>query len=299
MIYSHNRNLFEEILSFQFVSSTSLMFYIAQTFDMFSGLRVLILRSTISTFVEVDEVGRTFSIIAIIEALSLFLITYGYSEIYGQTLKTWPAAIYLGTLLIMIVCALCFTWVHTDLIRCIGATNGDRLDYVVLFIHRSLYFLLKDGIQRNEQAQFEAENEVKSTANDEITSVWKLDDDSECVKLKTLLSTDANKKKWKSGPRKASPVFSTRIHRIENSRFDSVGGKHISAESEKPKAELPFFISQFAHCPWLNVDWQSQLILRCEHSWWILRLPVDVSIADDRLIFCSQISQSCSMAVRA
>lgn len=90
------------------------MFYIARTVDMLSGLRVYALKTTISIFVDSNEIARTFSIIVAIEAISQFVFVYAYTEVYSRTIESWPAAFFFMTLIVFVVCSLCFTYVGSQ-----------------------------------------------------------------------------------------------------------------------------------------------------------------------------------------
>lgn len=50
-----------------------MMMYVARTFDASISFRALVLRSILSKYVLVEELGRSFSIIAIIEAFGKFV----------------------------------------------------------------------------------------------------------------------------------------------------------------------------------------------------------------------------------
>lgn len=90
------------------------MFYIARTVDMLSGLRVHALKTTISIFVDANEIARTFSIIVAIAAISQFVFVYAYTEVYARTIESWPVAFFFMTLIVLIVCSLCFTYVRSQ-----------------------------------------------------------------------------------------------------------------------------------------------------------------------------------------
>lgn len=84
------------------------MMYIAQTFDAFTSIRALVIRSIISKLVEADELGRTFSMLAIIESIDRFIFLSFYSIIYEQTIETWPGAFYFVSFLILVITAVLF-----------------------------------------------------------------------------------------------------------------------------------------------------------------------------------------------
>lgn len=113
--------------------------YVARSLDMFVSVRALTIKSTISTFVEVEELGmlthiigsimiyvcvvdhnsyiavlylmfagRIFSIIGILEAFGKFVFVSWYSIIYEETLETWPSAFYMCSFVCLVVTAVLF-----------------------------------------------------------------------------------------------------------------------------------------------------------------------------------------------
>lgn len=89
--------------------TTSVMIYVGRVFDAFVTIRGLVVRSVLSKFVDPDELGRSFSIIGIIEAIGKFIFVFVYSTIYENTLETWPGAFYLATFIAMIATIILFT----------------------------------------------------------------------------------------------------------------------------------------------------------------------------------------------
>lgn len=105
---TRKEQLIESNLCFQLNAATSLVFYIARTFDIFYGLRALVIKTILSVFVDANEIRRTFSIISALEAITLYSLSKAYTVIYARTKETWPAAYYFVTILVLIVCACCF-----------------------------------------------------------------------------------------------------------------------------------------------------------------------------------------------
>lgn len=85
--------------------------YIARTFDLFISIRALVIKSTLSKYVDADELGRSFSIIAIIEALGKFVFVALYSVVYENTLENWPAAFYFFSFIFLVITAILFWYV--------------------------------------------------------------------------------------------------------------------------------------------------------------------------------------------
>lgn len=85
-----------------------MMLYVARTFDAFISIRALVLKSILSKFVEADELGRSFSIIAIVEALAKFVFVFLYSVIYETTLESWLGAFYFASLIFLVITAILF-----------------------------------------------------------------------------------------------------------------------------------------------------------------------------------------------
>lgn len=90
------------------MATTITMMYVAQTFDAFTSVRALVIRSIISKLVDPDELGRSFSMIAIIEAFDRFVFLSFYSIIYERTLETWPGAIFFVSFIILSITACLF-----------------------------------------------------------------------------------------------------------------------------------------------------------------------------------------------
>lgn len=84
------------------------MMYVARTFDAFISIRALVLKSILSKYVEQDELGRSFSIIAIVEAIGKFVFVSLYSIVYENTLDTWPAAFYFVSFIFLAITAVLF-----------------------------------------------------------------------------------------------------------------------------------------------------------------------------------------------
>lgn len=90
------------------MATTLTMMYIARTFDAFISIRALVIKSILSKYVNSDELGRSFSIIAIVEALGKFVFVSMYSIVYEQTLDSWPAAFYILSLIFLVITAVLF-----------------------------------------------------------------------------------------------------------------------------------------------------------------------------------------------
>lgn len=84
------------------------MMYVARTFDAFISIRALVLKSILSKYVESDELGRSFSIIAIVEAIGKLVFVSLYSIVYENTLETWPAAFYFASFIFLVMTAILF-----------------------------------------------------------------------------------------------------------------------------------------------------------------------------------------------
>lgn len=98
-------------------ASTLSMMYVARTLDSFISIRALVIKSILSKFVNADELGRTFSIIAIIEAIGKFVFVALYSVVYENTLETWPAAFYFVTFIFLAITAILF-WYGLHFLCC-------------------------------------------------------------------------------------------------------------------------------------------------------------------------------------
>lgn len=103
-----NNNNFDNNLFTQCMATTSVLMYIARTFDAFISIRALVIKSILSKLVDSDELGRLFSIIAIIEAFGKFVFVSIYSLIYEHTLDTWPSAFYFLSFIFLVLTALLF-----------------------------------------------------------------------------------------------------------------------------------------------------------------------------------------------
>lgn len=99
-------NIIERFL--QTTATTAAMLYVARTFDAFISIRALVLKSILSKFVEADELGRSFSIIAIVENLAKFVFVFLYSVIYETTLESWLGAFYFASLIFLAITAILF-----------------------------------------------------------------------------------------------------------------------------------------------------------------------------------------------
>lgn len=87
------------------------MMYFARTLDAFISIRALVIKSILSKFVDADELGRSFSIIAITEALGKFIFVSLYSVVYESTLENWPAAFYFVSFIFLVITAILFAYV--------------------------------------------------------------------------------------------------------------------------------------------------------------------------------------------
>lgn len=102
------------------------MMYIARTFDAFISIRALVIKSILSKYVNADELGRSFSIIAIIEAIGKFVFVSLYSFVYENTLESWPAGFYFVSFIFLAITAILFLYVTF---------------YCSISIYLSLYFI--------------------------------------------------------------------------------------------------------------------------------------------------------------
>ncbi|XP_055321169.1 uncharacterized protein LOC129577699 isoform X2 [Sitodiplosis mosellana] len=89
-------------------AETLVMMYFARTLDAFISIRALVIKSILSKFVDADELGRSFSIIAIIEAIGKFVFVSLYSVVYESTLENWPAAFYFVSFIFLVITAILF-----------------------------------------------------------------------------------------------------------------------------------------------------------------------------------------------
>lgn len=96
----------------QTVATTLSMMYVARTLDAFISIRALVIKSILSKYVNADELGRSFSIIAIIEAIGKFVFVSLYSVVYENTLETWPAAFYFVSFIFLVITAILFLYVN-------------------------------------------------------------------------------------------------------------------------------------------------------------------------------------------
>lgn len=95
----------------QTLATTISMMYVARTLDAFISIRALVIKSILSKYVNTDELGRSFSIIAIIEAIGKFVFVSLYSVVYENTLETWPAAFYFVSFIFLVLTAILFVYV--------------------------------------------------------------------------------------------------------------------------------------------------------------------------------------------
>lgn len=100
--------LFNYVIVLQASATTTFLMYVARSFDAFISIRALVIKSILSKFVDPEELGRSFSIIAIIEAICKMIFVSLYSEIYVNTLESWPGAFYFATLIFFIITAVLF-----------------------------------------------------------------------------------------------------------------------------------------------------------------------------------------------
>jgi len=96
---------------FYTLATTISMMYIARTFDAFISIRALVIKSILSKYVDADELGRSFSIIAIIEAIGKFVFVSLYSFVYENTLESWPAGFYFVSFVFLVITAILFLYV--------------------------------------------------------------------------------------------------------------------------------------------------------------------------------------------
>ncbi|KAL7026969.1 hypothetical protein ACKWTF_005251 [Chironomus riparius] len=78
---------------YAFATSTE-MFYLGTTIDLFVGTKAIAIKSIISKVVGTDELGRMFSILGVNESLVNFVFPTIYSFVYLHTVDTFIGAIY-------------------------------------------------------------------------------------------------------------------------------------------------------------------------------------------------------------
>lgn len=77
-----------------FATSTT-MFYIGTTVDIFISTKAIAIRSIISKKIPAQDLGKAFSVLGILENLNGFVFPSLYSFIYLKTVDTFLGAIYL------------------------------------------------------------------------------------------------------------------------------------------------------------------------------------------------------------
>lgn len=102
---------FSRLIQLQTLATTISMMYVARTLDAFISIRALVIKSILSKYVNADELGRSFSIIAIIETIGKMIFVALYSVVYEYTLETWPSAFYFVSFIFLVITAILFVYV--------------------------------------------------------------------------------------------------------------------------------------------------------------------------------------------
>ncbi|KAJ6641756.1 hypothetical protein Bhyg_06697 [Pseudolycoriella hygida] len=92
--------------------TTTFMLYVAKTFDMFGGLRSLVVRSIISTVVDITEIGKIYSVVGVLENLGKFIFVPVYTNIYKYTVDTFPNAYFICSFVVIIIVTVLFVFLH-------------------------------------------------------------------------------------------------------------------------------------------------------------------------------------------
>ncbi|KAH8408008.1 hypothetical protein KR222_010717 [Zaprionus bogoriensis] len=83
------------ILLFQAFSTSTTSFYVASVVDMFVSLRVIAIKTIGSSIVGGDELSKMYSIFGISEPIGQFIFPPIYSEIYKNSVDSFPGAFFL------------------------------------------------------------------------------------------------------------------------------------------------------------------------------------------------------------
>jgi len=98
--------------------STTVMLYVARSFDMFSGVNNVANRSIVSIVVNKNEIGRVFSLMGLLENFSKLIFLPIYTNVYKQTVNTFPNAYFIvsfvGTVIITGIFGLLCCYVDTS-----------------------------------------------------------------------------------------------------------------------------------------------------------------------------------------
>jgi PCFT/HCP family folate transporter-like MFS transporter 1/3 len=81
-------------------------FYVVSAFNSFGYCKYSVVRSLLSKSFEEDEIGKVFSVLAVIAALAPVAGNPIYRQLYNSTLKTFPGAIFLLASCMMLVACL-------------------------------------------------------------------------------------------------------------------------------------------------------------------------------------------------
>lgn len=84
------------------------MIYLAGAVDMFNSAPSIAMRSLISKVVATDELGRVYSVMSIIETAIQPVAIIAYSQIYGDTIQTFPATFFFLTIGLLVIVLLIF-----------------------------------------------------------------------------------------------------------------------------------------------------------------------------------------------
>lgn len=88
-------NLHAKRRNFQAFATTTLMFYIGTSFDLFVSCKAIAIKSIISKTIPESELGRMFSVLAIIESIDFFVFPLIYSFVYLNTVEIFLGAIFI------------------------------------------------------------------------------------------------------------------------------------------------------------------------------------------------------------
>lgn len=83
--------------------------YLAGGIDMFNSAPVVAIRSVLSKIVALDELGRLYTVISVVETVIGPLSIKAYVEILTRTLETAPETYYYLTIVLLVLVILLFT----------------------------------------------------------------------------------------------------------------------------------------------------------------------------------------------
>ncbi|CAO1411836.1 unnamed protein product [Diamesa hyperborea] len=76
-------------------STTTLMFYVGTTIDIFVSTKAIAIKSIVSKCVPSDELGKMYSVLGIIDSIDAFIFPSLYSIVYLNFVDSFPGAIYI------------------------------------------------------------------------------------------------------------------------------------------------------------------------------------------------------------